>query len=29
LLAGIDSLAGEGPVDGFLLDLRTIWDPLT
>jgi Uma2 family endonuclease len=29
LLAGIDSLAGEGPVDGFLLDLRTVWDPLT
>ncbi|MES1258284.1 MAG: Uma2 family endonuclease [Acidobacteriota bacterium] len=28
LLAGIDSVAGETPVDGFMLDLRTVWDPL-
>ena len=28
LLTGIESLAGEGPVDGFVLDLRTVWDPL-
>ncbi len=27
LLSGIDSIAGEGPVDGFVLDLRTVWDP--
>jgi len=26
---GIDCLAGEGPIDGFILDLRTVWDPLT
>jgi Uma2 family endonuclease len=29
LLAGIESLSGEGPVDGFMLDLRTVWDPIT
>jgi Uma2 family endonuclease len=23
-----ESLKGEGPVDGFVLDLRTVWDPL-
>jgi len=28
LLSGLESLAGEGPVDGFVLDLRTVWDPL-
>jgi Uma2 family endonuclease len=28
LLADLESLAGEGPVDGFVLDLRTVWDPL-
>jgi Uma2 family endonuclease len=28
LLAGIDSIAGQGPVEGFVLRLRTIWDPL-
>jgi len=27
-LAGVDSISGEGPVDGFVLDLRTVWDPL-
>ena len=26
--AGIDSIAGEGPVAGFVLDLRNVWDPL-
>jgi hypothetical protein len=26
--AGIDSLDGEGPVEGFTLDLQTVWDPL-
>jgi Uma2 family endonuclease len=28
LLEGIESVAGEGPVDGFVLDLRSVWDPL-
>ena len=28
LLAGGDSVAGEGPVEGFVLDLRNVWDPL-
>jgi Uma2 family endonuclease len=28
LLSGLESLAGEGPVNGFVLDLRKIWDPL-
>jgi len=27
--AGIDCIAGEGPIDGFVLDLRAVWDPLT
>ena len=27
-LAGIDSIAGEGPVEGFVLKLSTVWDPL-
>ena len=26
--AGVSSVAGEGPVDGFLLDLVLVWDPL-
>ena len=26
---GVDSLAGEGPVEGFVLDLRVVWDPLS
>ena len=25
---GIDSVAGEGPVDGFVLDLKFVWNPL-
>jgi Uma2 family endonuclease len=28
LLSGLESLAGEGPVNGFVLDLRKVWDPL-
>lgn len=27
-LAGIFSVAGEGPVDGFVLDLAPVWDPM-
>jgi Uma2 family endonuclease len=27
-LAGADSIAGEGLVAGFVLDLRNVWDPL-
>jgi Uma2 family endonuclease len=27
-LAGTDSIAGEGPVEGFVLELRAVWDPL-
>jgi Uma2 family endonuclease len=27
-LSAVDSLSGEGPVEGFVLDLRTVWDPL-
>jgi len=27
-LTGVDSISGEGPVEGFVLDLRTVWDPL-
>jgi Uma2 family endonuclease len=26
-LIGIESIAGEGPVEGFVLDLRRVWDP--
>lgn len=26
--AGISSVAGEGPVEGFVLDLAPVWDPL-
>jgi hypothetical protein len=26
--SGVNSIAGEGPVEGFVLDLRTVWDPL-
>jgi len=28
VLPGVDSVAGEGPVEGFVLDLRKVWDPL-
>ena len=28
LIAGIDSVVGEGPVAGFVLDLLPVWDPL-
>jgi Uma2 family endonuclease len=28
LLTGVDSVSGEGPVAGFLLDLTRVWDPL-
>ena len=28
ILTGEDSISGEGPVEGFVLDLRTVWDPL-
>jgi Uma2 family endonuclease len=27
-LVGINSITGEEPVGGFVLDLRTVWDPL-
>jgi Uma2 family endonuclease len=27
-LSGIDTLSGEGPVGGFVLDLPDVWDPL-
>lgn len=27
-LTGVDFISGEGPVEGFVLDLRTVWDPL-
>lgn len=27
-IEGADVLRGEGPVEGFTLDLRTVWDPL-
>ena len=26
--AGAGSIAGEGPVDGFVLELAPVWDPL-
>jgi Uma2 family endonuclease len=26
--AGIDSIAGDGPVAGFVLDLSFVWNPL-
>ena len=26
---GIDSIQGQGPVEGFLLDLSTVWNPLS
>ena len=26
--AGVSSVAGEGPVEGFVLDLAPVWDPL-
>lgn len=25
---GIESVAGEGPAEGFVLGLRSVWDPL-
>ena len=28
VLADIGSVPGEGPMQGFVLDLRTVWDPL-
>jgi Uma2 family endonuclease len=28
-LSGIDSIHGEGPVAGFVLDLSSVWDPFT
>ncbi len=28
LLAGVDWISGEGPVEGFVLELRKVWDPL-
>jgi Uma2 family endonuclease len=28
ILTAIDSISGEGPLEGFVLDLRTVWDPL-
>ncbi len=27
ILANPESLKGEGPVEGFVLDLQTVWDP--
>ncbi len=27
VLAGTDSIRGEGPVEGFVLNLRPVWDP--
>ena len=27
-LTSVESLAGEGPVAGFVLDLTAVWDPL-
>ena len=29
VVTSIDTLAGESPLDGFILDLRIIWDPLS
>ena len=29
LLAGVDAVKGEGPVEGFTLDLLAVWDPLS
>lgn len=29
LLAGVDSVKGEGPVEGFTLDLLPVWNPLS
>jgi Uma2 family endonuclease len=26
--AGVDSISGEGPAEGFVLDLRMVWNPL-
>ena len=27
VLAGVDCVNGEGPVDGFVLDLSPVWNP--
>jgi Uma2 family endonuclease len=27
-MAGVDSVSGEGLIESFVLDLRTVWDPL-
>ncbi len=27
ILLGIDTIAGEGPVEGFVLDLKPVWEP--
>jgi Uma2 family endonuclease len=29
VMTGVDSVTGEGPVDGFVLDLRKVWDPFS
>jgi Uma2 family endonuclease len=29
LRTGVESIEGEGPVEGFTLDLRRVWDPLS
>jgi len=29
ILTDLISLAGEGPVTGFVLDLRLVWDPFS
>jgi Uma2 family endonuclease len=28
VVVAVDSIAGEGPVEGFVLDLRRVWSPL-
>jgi len=28
-LTATDSISGEGPVEGFVLNLSTVWDPLS
>jgi Uma2 family endonuclease len=28
ILTGIETVAGTGPVDGFILDLKPVWEPL-
>jgi Uma2 family endonuclease len=29
ILTGIESVSGTGPVDGFILDLKPVWEPLS